>query len=868
MRQTLAFWISFAALAVSPSLGTERVRRPRAQDVDGREVLVRMYNNWGQNHFEYKELRAKLRRTQIELDSDDIAESSRIVVLGEDQSDEAVRRYMGESICAEAYKHGIRLRIPQGRGHPYAVNFKDAVGRPLSGAILQVFLYGQEFGADSMVLVSEVKLDAQARFLAPFISGALNRLYFIVSHPDNYGTVMVDSSRLKPRRSVEKSVSIPWVAGDTIEHKGSLCGVVVDDTNSPIAGASVVCSAVTLPDETTLRTSARVLADDKGWFHLYPCLSGKNGGKPIPPQSEYEVFVECPAERNLAPFAGNLRCDTDCAMVRLADHGYFHTFVFEGREGPITDQDGLNGILIEIRRPGMPALVYKYSHVRSGRYLPPGTYSAYADWAGQRYEFKPLEVTENTGEKLVFTFSKETVYFGRVVHGITGEPMAGAFVIHSDVSNFISGANLSQVRPEQWELFHQLPASPSMQDPNLRLLRTETCTDELMRSGLNLQDATRLCYSSFNMEQIVRTDKDGRFEMAYKPGTNMRSVIVFEEDYLGICRYVEGLETTPDGRLKIPVIPLFPAAKVRIALSAEGSAHLSVVPLWAIDTNDLPDWAGKPWQSELREQSLLLDEFHTRDANGPSPSDDVYPYGRPHPGMIWLYMLYDLLMTERYSLFGIPVVVNRPYYYRAGSESAETDLAGNSALLDKQVEAVMEDPNRIPSFIELYEGIGEFTYGRIIPAQGVQTFHVPAGINVGLKLIVLDNADNRWECPVIPETINLADGKCLDLGSYTIRRSLQVFVNVVNSADEPVQGAPVRNHFGDREWGWPCATTGEDGRVSFNVARHSKGKFYVSPQCGQQDKQDSLSYEIGGDEDNAREFLLTLSDEVLQELSK
>ena len=61
--------------------------------------------------------------------------------------------------------------------------------------------------------------------------------------------------------------------------------------------------------------------------------------------------------------------------------------------------------------------------------LPFGIYEAKADWDGKHYTFRPVRVTAESPETIVFVPMKiepfEIRYRGRVIHGTNGDPIAG-----------------------------------------------------------------------------------------------------------------------------------------------------------------------------------------------------------------------------------------------------------------------------------------------------------------------------------------------------------------------------------------------------------------------------------------------------------
>jgi hypothetical protein len=162
-------------------------------------------------------------------------------------------------------------------------------------------------------------------------------------------------------------------------------------------------------------------------------------------------------------------------------------------------------------------------------------------------------------------------------------------------------------------------------------------------------------------------------------------------------------------------------------------------------------------------------------------------------------------------------------------------------------------------------------YDEWLKPNKVNTFYVPAGLNLRVKL---DTPYDRQFCPItIDQMIYLQHGETLDLGSYTFQRALKVTVLVVDSAGEPVEGVPVRQMYQSNSWDVPY-TSDPNGIVQFNVPANSKGKFgvmrhfYKEQTREERDLSQTISYEIAGPEDQGRQFVLQLSDEMLELLFK
>ena len=111
----------------------------------------------------------------------------------------------------------------------------------------------------------------------------------------------------------------------------------------------------------------------------------------------------------------------------------FPTMVFHDKTGPVTDPNRLKAIEIEIRTPGRTMMgVRPYDQPLEEREFMAGTYYAEAEWDRKLYTFEPVEVNNPLG---VFTFrpqrieKADVVYEGRVVHAITGQPVANVVIL-------------------------------------------------------------------------------------------------------------------------------------------------------------------------------------------------------------------------------------------------------------------------------------------------------------------------------------------------------------------------------------------------------------------------------------------------------
>lgn len=841
----------------------KRIESRRAAKLDGREVLVRIYDNWETNLAEFEGVHVQLDGSEVVLDSYDIADNAFVVLIREDQDDEVVRELMsGYFLYAESYTQGLRFKLPRSGSLSYELTFKNARGSPLSRANVKIFLYSEDSGKESRILLREVELDESGVFKPPSVNGSLNRSYLIITHPDNDGVIVADLEEMGFYRRFGRisslTVRVPWVSQETDFYKDSMWCIVVDDANHPISSALVASDLVK-------SSGLKFLTDEQGRFSLYVPRQKED----MYPKRKYKLRVDAPTDFGFEPFVGVLP-DKAEYVIRMADYGYSHTFVFEDEEGTIVDPERLQRISVEVQQAGKPKLEYKYKDLKNGGYFLLGTYKAKMSGVREDFVFEPMEVTEGSPEKLVFTIDKAITYCGRVIHGVTGEPIRGAFVLGMKYSNLLQSVekNLADITSEEWEQLHELKGN---------------FDDGLLRE-------------IFYYEKMVRADANGRFEISPGPGREFSSFLAFEKDYLGIKFRMQSSKPDPMWRVYVSTMPLFPAAKVMVEPLTE-KENVWVAPAWVIDVNDYPDWAGRPVKEESYEDVDWPDESYVADSNGIFDSEQAYLDIVPNPNIILLYILYDFITTDRISFFGIPVTIHRHYNFAWGGEPFEIDANDNAVWmdetfnvepnenliwLDKPFELPKEDPNRVPTFYEIFYRQQRYTtgpyffiydkaskYGQSLKPNRVYTFHVPAGLKLKLKIYAKDNIKQKfkWAPFTSSQAINLKQGEALDLGTGEVKLAPQVFVKVVDSAGKPVEGVPVQHWF--EGYGVLLTnSTNKEGIAPFYTRYNQKNKFIVDSDDARPNLKEEMPYEIVSEEDKGREFTMTISDEMLDHLLK
>jgi hypothetical protein len=152
------------------------------------------------------------------------------------------------------------------------------------------------------------------------------------------------------------------------------------------------------------------------------------------------------------------------------------------------------------------------------------------------------------------------------------------------------------------------------------------------------------------------------------------------------------------------------------------------------------------------------------------------------------------------------------------------------------------------------------------PLNVRQLVLIPA--EVPLQLALGSPIEDRV-CPfVFPQTICLLAGEVMDLGSATLEETLTVAVQVMDREGKTREGVPVCRRMGNALS--PMHNTDENGLATFRVPPYGSGEFGVFPAPwdppARKFTPEVVSFQMGGREDQGKQFTLVLSDELLTTL--
>jgi hypothetical protein len=437
----------------------------------------------------------------------------------------------------------------------------DAMGQPIAAATITVIF------ADANREPTVLRTNAFGGLSIPSEEGVQSaRLRF--EHPQ-FGTaegrapVRLPATRGEPAAATE--FRVPFVREGTEARGRALAGVVLDPEGGPVPGARIVCQCVRTPGEGLIQYHHRlpeVLTDAAGRFTLYLPDSepGSDRGRLIPPASRFYLGVAA-RSAGLFPYVGQ-HYNTRTATIRLRRPGRFHRFEFEAPGGGRLSGSQLEHVSVVYvgDRDGHGGIGLDSEYVRAGGRLLPGRYAASQTMSNTTYV--PLEVADDSPETLLFRLPPPLTFRGRIVDGVTGKPMAGAFVFSC---TSIGRNNLAMLTDQQWRQLEGLPANPSPKDPALRCL-----------------------VAHFHFQAIARTDDQGRYELLQPAGDRFEILGAFARDRLPY-RYSTG-KLAPDGDrvVAVPDMPLFPAASVVVKPVASGV--FGVLPRWRFAAGGQPEW--------------------------------------------------------------------------------------------------------------------------------------------------------------------------------------------------------------------------------------------------------------------------------------
>lgn len=499
---------------------------------------------------EYKTVQGRLMKRSVSLEQSEILPdetgSNPVVLLNPyDQTDNDVKQFLGNNVYVLQYVKGKSLQIPYIK---FFENQKGAIsdceGKPFADHEFEIFL--SDNSDPTKVWIGTGSTDKDGRFDVPQVNESNGKFYIFIKDP-NYGSffAQIVDSRINP-------TIIPAVSIQSKFFDRSIWGSVTTEDGQPVAGALVDCqfvfsaagakiSAISSPFKST------AITDEKGRFARTINIGQSSSDKQIPAQSNYYIGVKPKETSGLLSFIGPVPNGRETRIV-LQSAGPMRKFVFEDANGIITDMKILKDLSLYIECADGNKMRLAYSEWKHGRNAPAGKY--YVDvYPTTKLKFPPVEVNDQPLILFQAQGVNNKLYWGQVINGISGQPMAGVFVASTLGGNF----DLSAISPQQWNALQTLPLNPYINDKALKFLR------EILP-----------------FRKITRTDILGNFQLPVETIASPISFdefVIFQQNYLPLrYRFFRSARVFPsdktifaddgEGIIQFDTIPMFPGATV------------------------------------------------------------------------------------------------------------------------------------------------------------------------------------------------------------------------------------------------------------------------------------------------------------------
>jgi hypothetical protein len=302
------------------------------------------------------------------------------------------------------------------------------------------------------------------------------------------------------------------------------------------------------------------MTNAKGEFWVYATDTQRvnERGRLIPPNSVFDIVVEAAGHPNLFPFAGQLN-NTEPHVIKLTKPEHQHTFQFVDERGePFAPQDLEQQVSIQFERPGGLSLTLSSRSLYVPIYSPDGVYRGRFG----TQEYQSVTVADGKPSAIAFRPKPRIEYRGRIMAGVSGEPLAAALVFgYSSTGQ----DHLTMVSDEQWLAIAE--------------------ADKLQLDSPELEPI-RKCYS---LTGVTRSAADGTFTFQHSTPGTMHGIIAVDRAMLPIVRRISTISANEDGAAEVGNLPLFPAAKVLVQPIAE--SRRSISSHWQIAEKNPPNWS-------------------------------------------------------------------------------------------------------------------------------------------------------------------------------------------------------------------------------------------------------------------------------------
>ena len=141
-----------------------------------------------------------------------------------------------------------------------------------------------------------------------------------------------------------------------------------------------------------------------------------------------------------------------------------------------------------------------------------------------------------------------------------------------------------------------------------------------------------------------------------------------------------------------------------------------------------------------------------------------------------------------------------------------------------------------------------------------RSIYVPAGVSLKLRLNTVSL--KKYDDHIFEKDILLSQGQTLDLGQFNFKKNIYVYVKVVNSENNPLEGYTVHQYMDKYKHPKPPSVSDKNGICELMVSPYSSGRFAVTmtlEETGDQIHEIvSVPFKINGYDDETVTYTLKL----------
>ncbi|HBG27509.1 MAG: hypothetical protein A2Y10_02950 [Planctomycetes bacterium GWF2_41_51] len=435
---------------------------------------------------------------------------------------------------------------------------KDALGNPLLESDFDVYSWEPTGSKTFREHIKSNGIFKSDQSPMPFLE-------YIFSHPD-YGKAVV--RHICADDVLHTDYYLPLVKNDSDAADRAIGGRVIDANGNPIENTRIYCTYIETPGSggaypKQWSDKIAVITDKDGYFQLYMPIGQTTSLQQndlIPFNSLFQIRIEPPENSNFLPYDGRIANAKDVEITLEKKSGRKHNLLFMKDKYTPFDPNILSYADIRIERPSQQTIRLKYKQLMEMQQLPYGTY--YVQIIGWSAIFDPVEINANSPETIIFSLPAKVTYKGRVINGITGDPIRGAYILLNAVE--VQTGRLSK---QDWTQLNRLSSHP------------------------NSKQALNIIQKVYVASEAAATDYDGYYTFVKIPNPTDRPDYVIQQDFMlaEIPRNSSNSQPIEGKPVYLEDIKLFPSAIVVADFRWEKS--LIVNPKWRFVEETKPQWA-------------------------------------------------------------------------------------------------------------------------------------------------------------------------------------------------------------------------------------------------------------------------------------